>query len=129
MIRCPQCSATLVASRRQLFLCKMHHNELPWGFDWYDPSARYALPPKSMFLLLLIAVGGCALPLALVAYSFEFTMEALLNVGGMVLVAILFCLLGDLLVTHRQYRDWASQWICGQCQADFKPASELLRPN
>lgn len=129
VIRCPHCGATLVASRRQLFLCQMYHNALPWGFDWYDPKAPSALPPKSLFLSLLIVVACCALPFALLGYSFEFSTATVLNVGGMVLAAVLLCLLADLFVTHRQYRRWASRWICGQCQSDFMPTSKILSPN
>lgn len=129
MNRCPHCSGVRIASRRQLFLCLMNSASTPRGFEWYALEAPGALPPKSLFIQLLSGVLVFTLPLLLIGYFAEISGEVFLTAAGMALAAVLTCLLADLLLTYRQYRNWAQEWVCGDCQRAFLPEALLLSVN
>lgn len=129
MIRCPHCHSTQVVSRRQLFLCDAQQGSLPAAFDWYDASVPSALPPKSLFMQLLLAVLVCAIPLALLGYSLSFSLESAFTLAGLLLAVTVACLLVDLLVTHRRYRQWASECVCGNCYAVYTGGCDIFASN
>jgi hypothetical protein len=129
MNRCPHCNSSRIASRRQLFLCLMNSGSTPCGFDWYALKTIGALPPKSLFIQLLSWVLVFALPLLIIGYIAEISGATLLASAGMTLAAVLACLLADLLLTYGRYRNWAQEWVCGDCQRGFRPAALLLSVN
>ncbi len=102
---------------------------MPAAFEWYDASLPSALPPKSLFMQLLLAVSAGAIPLAVLGYSLSFTLESAFTIAGILLVAIIACLLVDLLITHRRYRQWASECVCGRCCAVFTGGCDILAAN
>lgn len=129
MIRCAYCNSTQIVSRRQLFLCDAQHGCLPAAFDWYDASLPSSLPPKSLFVQFLVAVAVGAVPLVLLGYSLPFSLESTFTLAGILLAAIVACLLLDLLVTHRRYRQWASECVCGHCRAVFTGGCDIFATN
>jgi hypothetical protein len=118
-----------VASRRQLFLCLMNGHGPPRGFEWYTLEARAALPPKSLFVQLMSGLVVYALPLLLFGYVAGISGETILSAAGMIVSAAVACLFADLLLTYRQYRQWAEDWICGDCRQVFRAQEQLFSLN
>jgi len=96
----------------------MEETPLSGPFRWYNEHTRGALPPKSLFLMLLMLLLVLALP-ALGLWMREF--YPLLTFVGLGMVALLTGLVFDVLATYRRYLTWDGQWLCGDCRKVFSP--------
>jgi hypothetical protein len=96
---------------------------VPAGFDWYDRNARGALPPRSLFLqlllLMLVAMAGLAVA----------TLAGLVGPDGLGAVSLLAAalvgggLVVDISYTLRRYRAWTREALCADCRSSFtRPA-------
>ena len=118
---CPRCGSGKTASRRQLFHSLMCDVRPQGVFSWYDDSEPQALPPKSLFFMLLVLIAVLSVP----AVGF-WLLEHYPAVIWLVSVAALLSavLLVDILLTYRRYKDWVGQWLCGSCREVFAPATQ-----
>ena len=128
MTLCPHCGSSRVASRRQLFLSMMGGDQLP-GFTWYGESVPGALPPKSLFVRLGVVALGGLLSLVALFYGGMLSPQILVGAAFTIAAAVLSCLLLDVLLTYRRYRDWAAEWLCADCCLQFARSGELLPAN
>ena len=117
---CTGCGSRRTASRRQLFHWLMNGAVLPRYFRWYSVEEPGAMPPKSLFVLLLLLLLGMTLPFAGLWLLGHYLALRWLSV---LLLLVLAALLVDVLATYRRYRQWGVQWLCGECHATFIPAS------
>ena len=88
------------------------------AFNWYNERTQYAFPPKSLFVVLLLMMLAATVPAA--GFWFLEQYPALEWLGTMAVV-LLACLAVDLILTHRRYKSWAGEWLCGDCQKVFVP--------
>lgn len=113
---CPRCGSSLVASRRQLFHALVADLPLSGAFNWYTENTPGAFPPRSLFVVLLAMMGVVALPAAAMWMGQAFTA---FHWALWALLVLLAGLVYDLCMTHRRYRAWRTQWLCGECRCVF----------
>ena len=115
--QCPYCGSSQTASRRQLFRGLMDGAPLGGSFSWYGEEQPQALPPKSLFIVMLALMLAAALPatgLWLLGHYFALrwlALFALLLLAGLLL---------DVTMTWRRYKSWDGERLCGECRAVFK---------
>ncbi len=118
--RCPACGSSSVASRRTLFHQLLEQGALPQQFAWYAREGYDLYPPKSLFLILLLLVFMALIPASVFWYAENYPMVEWLALS---LLALLACLLVDVLSTYRRYREWSRQWLCADCRRYFQRRS------
>ncbi len=117
-LHCPRCGSTKIASRRQLFHTMMSGDSLPGDVSWYRRDDPQAFPPKSLFVLLLLAIT------VLMAPAIGFWMLGWFSaVSALAWVAALLLgfLVVDIMLTYGRYKVWVGQWLCGSCRGVFRP--------
>ena len=120
---CPHCGSSVTASRRQLFYALLGEADVPQTFTWYDESQPHVFPPKSLFMMLLTVSLILSLPtLGFWLYGMGPAIEWL----ALVVLALVACLGIDVALTHRRYRSWGQEWLCGDCQAVFASCERAI---
>lgn len=115
---CPRCGSRRTASRRQLFHWLMDGGVRPGHFGWYSVEEPDAMPPKSLFVVLLLLLLGMSVPfIGLLLLGHYLALRWL----SVMLLLILAGLLFDVFATYRRYKQWDEQWLCGECQSIFVP--------
>ena len=86
---------------------------MPPVFSWYSLALPQANPPKSLLVLSLLVTMW---PATVLWYLGYFSLPQGLLIGAVIPLA---CLLFDLSRTYPQYKNWRSEWLCGECHSVF----------
>lgn len=91
----------------------MDDAEVPPLFSWYSLANPRACPPKSLLVLSLLIIMW---PATVLCYLGYFSLLQGLVVGALI---PLVCLVFDLFSTYPRYKNWRSEWLCGECRTVF----------
>jgi hypothetical protein len=95
----------------------MAGNALGKSFEWYSERVPQACPPRSLFVVFMGLLVGMSIPAVILWYlGYYSALQAL----GVVSLCLLACLLLDVLLTYRRYKNWSRHWVCGSCRAVFQ---------